>query len=128
MPIDNILSDFRNRFRECYAVAFADISTSMVLATSASKHLDQEFWDGMAERAVLHLNTGISDSIAECLNPGTTNKLTFAIFTDNSNCQVFMRSSLDPEFAICSMIDKKTNFEEFFPASKMLADQLTQNA
>jgi hypothetical protein len=39
-----------------------------------------------------------------------------------------MRSSLDPEFAICSMIDKKTNFEEFFPASKMLADQLTQNA
>lgn len=51
MTISDELAEFRAGFPGCRAVAFADLSTGMVLASSTSEKTTQEWLDALCERA-----------------------------------------------------------------------------
>lgn len=57
VTISEELAEFRAGFPGCFTVAFADLSTGMVLASSTSEKTTQERLDALCERATTCLSS-----------------------------------------------------------------------
>ena len=70
MTIGDELMAFRDRFPDCVVVAFADLSTGMVLAASTEEKTTQEKLDALCEGAFGHLVGRASMAVATELGAG----------------------------------------------------------
>ena len=70
VTIGEELMAFRDRFPDCVVVAFADLSTGMVLAASTQEKTTQEKLDALCEDAFAHLVGSASRAVATELGLG----------------------------------------------------------
>lgn len=100
MKIGDRLEDFRTRFSECTIVAFADVSTRMVLAASTQSKTTQEALDRLCQRAVDRLNSEDASSIALALSEASP-QITYALELANPAVECYVRSPLSEEEVVC---------------------------
>lgn len=125
MPVTDDLAAFRKQVHGCYAVAFADMSTEMVLATDAIDPLGQEVWDQIAAFARAQLGANAAQDGAVAVGGQA---LTYAILTDQDETCVIVRSRLDSDFVICGLTAIAADIAQFLNAGQDLVDRLAANA
>lgn len=106
LAIEAQLDQLRARHPAILCAGYADISTDMMLVTSARVSIAQEEWDKMSARAVTVFNTN-GAATAE-VNEATQ---LCAIELDAGGCHVSLRSGQDQAYAICLRCSAAINID-----------------
>lgn len=104
MTVGDRLDRFRARFPGCFVVAFADLSTGMVLADSSGAKTVQEQLDALCHSATDSLNGNIAQQL-----PGAglaTNSMPqHAVALSGGEMACFLRSPTVENEALCILCD-----------------------
>ena len=89
MSVSQALDAVRNEISGCSLVAYADLSSQIVLSTSAAGNPGQERLDALSGAAVLALDGTLAEGASPLLDGAGVEK---AMFLTNSEAQIFLRS------------------------------------
>lgn len=93
MVVDE-LDSLRDTHAGCETLAFADLSTQMILVTDTNSRLPREALDALCAQAAKLL--GSKGKVALGENPGT-----LALLANKSSVRVFLRASDEPNDVLC---------------------------
>lgn len=105
----------RNAVPGCLSVAFADLSTGLVLSVSAARRQPQEEVDALCAMAVALLDGPVAQGAARVLD-GPVN---CAVAMQGHRCFAFLRSADDPVEALCCLGGSDLDPEALFAAGRM---------
>lgn len=101
MELVEKLDDLRSRYPECRTLAFADISTGMILCTSAEGKLRQEKLDSLCGTAVEMLSGSIAKHIGGAFPAQEDSGVYQAIIVEPAEIGIFLKSTINPADALC---------------------------
>lgn len=102
------LDSLQSRFTECRIVAFADISTRMILVTNTGAQADRMALDNLCSEASMLLNFDTGSS-------GESKALNLAIRRTQRETVVFLRSDAEPNDALISVCAPTVDIGKFIP-------------
>ena len=124
MSIQLAFNDFRTRFPFCETVAFADLSTGMVLAADTRAKMAQEKLDILCEEAFQALAGRTSAAIAREFGESVEVSVSKCVVVTNSTVRVFVRAPEPAQEALCIVLDSKCDVVEVLQAGCELLDQI----
>lgn len=116
MDISESLDALRGKFPECMTVAFADISTGMVLASSSQDHLNQEHLDALCTTAADMLSGETAQRIATVFVGNEA--IQQAVIFEKLEVGVFLKSVYSPSDALCCACGTGIDLVEFLHHAK----------
>lgn len=103
MNITERLDRLRQDFPDCETVAYADLSTQMVLAWSARAPQRQEVLNALCADAVDMLDGVPNDALSDVLGHAEAAMVHQVILLDADQIGVFLRSTQSPFDALCCL-------------------------
>ena len=88
------LDSLREDFEGCNMLAFADLSTQMILVTDSKTNLPREALDALCAEAALLLGDGKSPDMGTALRGR-------AVTTNGKEIRVFLRADNEPSDVLC---------------------------
>lgn len=92
MSVSDALDDLRSEISGCSLVAFADLSSKIVLTASSATNPAREELDALSMAAHLTLDGAIADAAAPVWADQTDARAEVAMLLSTSEARVFMRS------------------------------------
>jgi hypothetical protein len=117
----NALDALHNGYAGCETLAFADLSTQMILVTSSGTISRREVLDALCAEAALTLGT--KSKVAIGTNPCTT-----SIVAGQDQTRVFLRASQEPTDVLCCVFQPGLDVAEFLPAARACLEQISSGA
>lgn len=111
MTISDELLAFRQRVDGCLVVAFADLSTGMVLASSTSEKVTQEKLDALCVAGIDALAGPKAAEIAKKLGSIAAQAPLAAVTATHAEIECFVRSSHPADEALCFRVTKGVNLD-----------------
>jgi hypothetical protein len=124
MNVVERLDCVRQEFPECQMVAYADISTNMILSTSATMELRQEHLDSLCDTAVDMLRGQSSSHLRAALGGCDDTGIFQVIIVEPTEINVFLRSttsSIEALFCICTPL---INLDKFIARVRNHLDEI----
>lgn len=113
MDVTESLDALRGKFADCLTVAFADISTGMVLASSSQDQLNQEHLDALCATATEMLTGKTASRISTVLAQGEPSDIQQAVIYESMEIGVFLKSARTPTDALCCACRPGIGLAEF---------------
>lgn len=117
MVVDE-LDALRERFEGCSAVAFADLSTKMILVTDSRSNLRREALDALCEEAALLLGANGKPALAD--KPSG-----MASVASTSQLRVFLRAENEPNDVLCCICGPKMDADKFVAHACACLDRIS---
>lgn len=122
------LDGLRSSFAGCTAIAFADISTGLVLSTSAAARQPQETYDALCARA-MEIFDGDGQEIVSAAFPGSSGQpMDEALYLSGQSVQVFLRSRSDATEALCCICRPEIDIDRFATKARAVLDSVAEGA
>ncbi len=115
------LDRLQSSFAGCETLAFADLSTQMILVTNSTTASPRETLDALCKEAALTLGT--KGKIAVGSDQSAT-----AIVSGQDQLRVFMRASQEPSDVLCCVCQPDVDVVEFLPAARACLEQISGGA
>lgn len=122
MDIKPILRDLRQTATGCRAVAFADLSTNMVLASETEISVVQEYWDALASKAKDLLTGPTAEAVSGLI--GATQS---AVLRRGDDQYLLIRSRSDPPLGLLFICDAAADISPFIDVSHGTLELLAAN-
>ncbi|MBW4710086.1 hypothetical protein KX928_20060 [Roseobacter sp. YSTF-M11] len=123
MSVKDRLDGFRTRFAGCKAVAFADLSTGMVLSSSTREKTTQEHLDALCQKATVSLNGDDATRVAAAFSTSRCMPQTAVLF-DRTQQYCFVRSAHDNKEALCILCDSDAPVTDIMAAAVQVLDAI----
>ncbi|MBS9718131.1 hypothetical protein ACFFUT_12715 [Pseudohalocynthiibacter aestuariivivens] len=107
--LDTLLQDFPN----CETVAFADISTGLVLCSSTRKTMSRGQLDALCAAAIELLNGKQASLASATLDPNGNAKVQEALLMEDGLLNIFVRSSVVSTEALCCICVPEIEIDSF---------------
>jgi len=117
MVVDE-LDALREKFDGCTALAFADLSTKMILVTDSSSNLRREVLDALCEEAALLLGSAEKPALGD--RPSD-----MASVTSTSQLRVFLRAEHEPDDVLCCICGPKLDADRFVADACACLDRIS---
>lgn len=124
MNITERLDCVRQEFPECQVVAYADISTNMILSTSAAIELRQEHVDSLCDIAVDVLGGQSSSPLRGVLGGHSGSDVFQVIIIEPAEVGVFLRSTTSPIEALCCVCSPLIDLGKFIAGARLHLDEI----
>ncbi len=111
MNISESLTALRHKFSDCMTVAFADISTGMVLSSSSQDHLNQEHLDALCATATDMLSGDTARRISTVFDDASD--VQQAIIFEATEIGIFLKSAHGSSDALCCACRPSIDLAEF---------------
>lgn len=118
------LADFRKRFPACVIVAFADLSTGMVLASETRSKVTQEKLDALCEAAFQGLTGRVPTAILQEFSQDGQLSLNTSVVAHREATQCFIRAPAPAQEALCLVFDAPFDLAGVIDAGASLLDQI----
>lgn len=115
------LDALQGSFAGCETLAFADLSTQMILVTNTDASARRETLDMLCSEATLSLGT--KGKIAIGSDPSIT-----AIVAAHDQLRVFLRASQEPTDVLCCVCQPGFDVTEFLPAARACLEKISSGA
>lgn len=122
MDIKPILHSLRQTADGCQAVALADLSTNMVLASEADMPVAQERWDALASKAEDLLTGPTANAISDVIGGLHT-----ATLRRGDDQFLLIRSRSDPPLGLLFICNAQADTAAFIDASLETLERLAAN-
>ncbi|MEO1640654.1 MAG: hypothetical protein AAFU41_15540 [Pseudomonadota bacterium] len=119
MVVDE-LDALREKFDGCDTLAFADLSTQMILVTNSGSTLRREALDNLCAEAALVLGSKGDPALGQ--NP--TNQ---AIVLNKRAARIFVRSAAEPSDALCCICGPETDIAGLTAEATACLDRILAN-
>lgn len=116
--VENLAATCKD-FPQARVVAFADLSSSMILASQGRANVTQEHLNKLCRQARASFDDPLFSLSVEAF--GEPNG---AVVMDLDSVRVFLRSENDPADAICCICDHGIDLAAFFARVRKTLDQL----
>jgi len=127
MTITERLECVRLEFPECKTVAYADISTNMVLSTSAEIALRQEHINSLCNTAVEMLGGHSTSQLRNVLGEGRDTDVFQVIIIEPTEVGIFLRSTMRPTEALCCVCSPSIKLGPFLAGARRHLDKIGQD-
>lgn len=117
MVVDD-LDALRERFEGCTALAFADLSTKMILVTDSSSNLRREVLDALCEEAALLLGASGTPALAD-------KPIDLASVATTSQFRLFLRAEHEPNDVLCCICGPKMDADSFVAEACACLDRIS---
>ncbi|EBA13758.1 hypothetical protein [Roseobacter sp. CCS2] len=117
MVVDE-LDALRERFEGCTALAFADLSTKMILVTDSNSNLRREALDVLCAEAALLLGANGTPALGE--QPSDR-----AAVASASQLRVFLRSEQEPNDVLCCICLPNLDADAFVTDAAACLDRIS---
>lgn len=124
MNLAEKLDCVRQEFPECRMVAYADISTNMILSTSSAMELRQEHLDSLCDIAVDMLCGQSSSHLRGALGGSSDADVFQVIIIEPTEVNVFLRSTTSPMEALCCVCSPLINLGKFIAGGRLHLDKI----
>ena len=105
MVVDE-LDALRDRFDGCRTIAFADLSTQMILVTDSGSNLPRESLDDLCAQAALMLGANGKPFLG-------TQQSSAAALANTGSLRVFVRADQEPNDVLCCICDPSVDAGAF---------------
>ena len=116
-----VLDSLQGDFPGCETLAFADISTKMILVTNSEVSSPREILDALCAEAALTLGKKGQITVG-------ADKSTMAIVSGNQQMRVFLSASQEPSDVLCCVCEPDFDVTEFLPAARACLEQISSGA
>ncbi len=123
MKLAEKLDQLRQKFPECQTLAFADISTGMVLCSSAAETSRQEYLDSLCDVAVDMLNRDSAKRVNDAFAREDDAGIYQAIIIETAEIGVFLKSTNNPSEALCGVCTPGIELEAFIQGARENLDE-----
>ncbi len=117
MAIADEINKLREEFDGCNLVAFADLSSKMVLLTSSPKKIPQENLDHLCAEAAMMLK-GAAANLNTDAAPLT------ALVTDGDKTHIYMRNQADTDDVLCCICGPDIDLTSFMASAQARLEQI----
>ncbi|MFA8440902.1 hypothetical protein [Yoonia sp.] len=117
MVIDE-LDALRDKYEGCAALAFADLSTKMILVTDSGSNLRREALDALCAEAALLLGANGKPALAD--KPGD-----LASVASTAQLRVFLRAQSEPNDVLCCICGPKMDADAFVADACACLDRIS---
>ena len=104
-------------------VAFADLSSSMILASQGSQEMTQEHLDRLCRQA-----RAAFDDPLFALSVEAFSEPHCAVVMDRQGLRIFVRSEIEPADALCCICEKGTDVAALLSTARETLDQLSNGS
>ena len=119
MVVDE-LDTLREQFDGCETLAFADLSTQMILVTNSGSSLRREALDNLCAEAALLLGTKGEVPLGH----NTTNN---AVVLNGRSVRIFVRNAAEPSDALCCICGPQTDIAGLAAAANACLNRILAN-
>ncbi len=112
------LNNLRQAVPGCDVVAFADLSTQMVLVTSSDQSVPREEMDALSAEGAAVLGHG-ADGPLGLGRPGS------AVVATSTGLRIFLRAASEPSDALCCMAKSGMDVAAFLTAARPCLDRIS---
>ncbi|MDJ0640828.1 MAG: hypothetical protein QNJ20_18575 [Paracoccaceae bacterium] len=122
MDITAELDEMRKAIRGCSLVAFTDLTSKLVLSTSAAAAPMQEEMNALSEAAGLALDGAFAEGAAPVW--GGEEPAELAILMTGEDARLFLRSQANPAEALVCVCGATTDLSEAAEAARATLDRI----
>ncbi|MGB3147870.1 MAG: hypothetical protein WBA91_08960 [Paracoccaceae bacterium] len=115
------LDALKERFPACETLAFADLSTGMVLVTNSDTPLERRGLDQLCGEAELLLGGAGSRPLGE--KPAA-----MALVSSQDRVRLFLRAGQEPNDALCCVVTPELDLAAFLPAADATLQKISDHA
>ena len=115
------LDALQGNFAGCETLAFADLSTQMILVTNTDASARRETLDMLCSEAAMTLGTKGKIAIGSDLNAT-------AIVASQDQMRVFLRAPQEPTDVLCCVCQPNFDLAYFLPAARACLEQISSGA
>lgn len=119
MVVDE-LDALREKYEGCTALAFADLSTKMILVTDSGSNLRREALDVLCAEAALLLGANGEPALAD-------QPCDKAFVATTSQLRVFLRAEQEPNDVLCCICGPKMDADAFVADAFACLDRISSN-
>ncbi|MFQ1701034.1 hypothetical protein ACJ5NV_10600 [Loktanella agnita] len=112
------LDTLEGKFAECETLAFADLSTQMILVTNTTTQLRREALDKLCSEAALALGTDKKVPFGQ--KPGGA-----AIVAGKGEIKIFLRASHEPTDVLCCVCSAGLDIDTFLEDARPCLDKIS---
>ena len=116
----NELDALLEKFEGCCTLAFADLSTRMILVTDSSSNLRREALDALCSEAALLLGAKGASALGN-------RQANLAAVAGPSATRVFIRADSDPNDVLCCICGPKVDATAFVADARECVDRISGN-
>lgn len=124
VTISEELLAFRQRVAGCYVVAFADLSTGMVLASSTSEKVTQEKLDQLCAAGFDALVGPKAACVAQQVGASASAGPHMAVVATDLGVECFVRSCHPAQEALCFRVSERVHLDALFNEAFVLLERL----
>jgi hypothetical protein len=117
----NSLDALHDSYPGCETLAFADLSTQMILVTNSATTSRREVLDALCSEAALNL--GAAGNVAIGTDPSIT-----AIIAGQDQVRIFLRATKEPTDVLCCVFQPGVDIAGFLPAARACLEQISSGA
>lgn len=117
MVVDD-LDALQNKFDGCETIAFADLSTQMILVTNSSTEYRRETLDQLCAEAALTLGGRNKPMLGD--QSGNA-----AFVTTKSQLRIFLRASQEPSDVLCCVCAPDTEIDAFLADARACLEKIS---
>lgn len=110
----------REEFEGCTALAFADLSTKMILVTDNASNLRREVLDDLCEEAALLLGSRGQPALG-------TKPSEMVIVTNTTQMRIFLRATQEPNDILCCICTPKIDVAHFVDGARACLERISGN-
>ncbi|MCK0095854.1 hypothetical protein MWU60_09780 [Yoonia sp. F2084L] len=115
------LDALRNKFSGCRALAFADLSTKMILITDSDSNLRREALDALCGEATVLFGAKGKPALGE-------RQSNAACVASPSAFRAFVRAADEPNDVLCCICDPKVDAAAFVTEARACVDRISRGA
>lgn len=119
------LATLRDRVPGCSIVAFADLSTGMVLASSTAEKTTQERLDALCANGREALLGAVAQSLAAEFGAGSDSRLHVAIRAGGGSLACFVLAPQPAQEALCCVVSTYAPLDTLIAAATALLERTT---
>ena len=116
--VADALDALQDKFSGCDTIAFADLSTQMILVTNTTTSHRREALDNLCAEAALTLGTSRKMSIGTA--PSTT-----AVVVGPEQLRVFLRAEKEPTDVLCCVFQPGLDVAAFLPEARACLEHIS---
>ncbi len=120
MVVDE-LDALRDTFEGCRTLAFADLSTRMILVTDSGSNLRREALDALCSEAELTLGANGKPSLG-------SQSSTTAVIASKSAVRLFVRAAGEPNDVLCCICTPEVDVAAFLTDAHSCLDRISNGA
>jgi hypothetical protein len=119
--VADALDKLHDKYPGCETLAFADLSTNMVLITNSNTSFRREGLDSLCTEAALAFGTGGRPAI------GDTGAMTAFVAT-RDHLRIYLRSAQEPTDALCCVCSHDVAVDSFLKDARACLEKISNGA